>query len=618
LACSRQAAGTGSISGTVNDYLGNPVEAQILGAPEGFEGGISALTETDGTYSITDVPVGTWSMRCTFEGMIKPVDLAIQFAEGVTVSSGLTTTVDFTLPIGGKLAGRVTNTEGDRIANATVWVRDDVEDRYWFGTNTDSNGDYNFFDNFGNMPPGIGIYEIEVGPPLGTPCVGRIVTGISVFENQTTIVDIPLTCFGPGQIPSTWVGGQSGNWGDASNWNPPIVPDNNESLKFVVIIDSNAIGVDEIEVYLQQDHTIDQLDCYGTLELVNWVVNPIRLTLNDPNGLANYGALHIGGDGTVWIVGNVTNTARAGLEFWDVEIVGNLYNSADAIMEFGPHIEIQDGDFQNAGLLAISPECTELQVDMNFYNSGKIRIDGSVFNVGEVFDNNTTAAIEGFGIIFADDLLRNKGTIYASSGSLLLRSDISMTNRGTFKNNVGATLHIEGGDIEVPIADVNNRGIIEVNADGSVVFDCNLINEPNGTINLYGGTLAATTITQTADANFAGFGGITGDVSIDPNGLIQLTGPTNIVGDVMIDPNATLEISDGTTLITGHTTCNNGTIHMIGGRVICQGGLTNNSCNIIWEPGTYINVADFNLDGTVNFKDFAYIADSWLWQASWY
>jgi len=37
-----------------------------------------------------------------------------------------------------------------------------------------------------------------------------------------------------------------------------------------------------------------------------------------------------------------------------------------------------------------------------------------------------------------------------------------------------------------------------------------------------------------------------------------------------------------------------------------------------WEPGTYNNIADFNLDGQVNFKDFVDFAESWLWQASWY
>ncbi|GAI97908.1 unnamed protein product, partial [marine sediment metagenome] len=37
-----------------------------------------------------------------------------------------------------------------------------------------------------------------------------------------------------------------------------------------------------------------------------------------------------------------------------------------------------------------------------------------------------------------------------------------------------------------------------------------------------------------------------------------------------------------------------------------------------WQPGFYTNIADFNLDGKVNIKDFALFADTWLWQTSWY
>jgi len=53
------------------------------------------------------------------------------------------------------------------------------------------------------------------------------------------------------------------------------------------------------------------------------------------------------------------------------------------------------------------------------------------------------------------------------------------------------------------------------------------------------------------------------------------------------------------------------------GWIIPQGGLSG-ECHIIWEPGTYTNATDFNLDGTVNFKDFADFANTWLSQASWY
>jgi hypothetical protein len=228
---------------------------------------------------------------------------------------------------------------------------------------------------------------------------------------------------------------------------------------------------------------------------------------------------------------------------------------------------------------------------------------------GEVFHNEAIGTIIGHGSVFSYDDFENHGIVEASWGNLILTAGGTLNNHstGVLSNRALASLHIK------PESDVINLGNITVMPNGGVAFDCNLVNEPNGIIQLNGGALVATTITQTADANFAGFGGITGDVVIESGGLIQLTGPTNIVGDVNIATNATLEISDGVTLVTGHTT-NNGTIHMKGGRLIPQGGITNNG-NVIWEPGTYNNVADFNLDGHVNFKDFADFADTWLWQA---
>jgi hypothetical protein len=128
-----------------------------------------------------------------------------------------------------------------------------------------------------------------------------------------------------------------------------------------------------------------------------------------------------------------------------------------------------------------------------------------------------------------------------------------------------SSLHIR------PAEDVNNLGTIEVNAGGGVAFDCNMVNEPNAVIKLLGGTIAAKTITQSAGAIFEGFGGITGNVMINPNGLIELTGPTNIVGDVTVEHKAVLEISNGQTLIVGHTT-NNGEIRVVNGDVVSQGG----------------------------------------------
>jgi len=409
-----------------------------------------------------------------------------------------------------------------------------------------------------------------------------------------------------GVVNSKWVGGEQGEWGNKDNWDPRVVPDNNPFNTFAVTIDSNSIGVDHVDVRLLQDQTVNQLDCYGEVELLNGTSDWIELSLMNPNGLRNYGELEIEGECRMAIKGNVTNTTGAELGLWGAILIddGDLHNSTGATIKVGGvDVGVGNGDVENEGAIVIKPE-SEFWIDQTLYNTGRIHIYGGQCEP-QVLDNNGTGIIWGFGYIEVDELLRNKGEIYASGGSLAVICEGSVTNAGTLANGPLASLHIK------PAEDVVNNGIIEVNSGGGVALDCNLVNEPNSATKLLGGTLSAPTITQLADATFEGFGGITSNMTIDPNGIIKLTGPTNIVGGVEVAEGATLETSDGTTLITGQTTCN-GTIHMKGGRIIPQGGLSGN-CNIIWEPGTYSDIADFNLDGQVNFQDFACFADTWLW-----
>jgi len=430
-----------------------------------------------------------------------------------------------------------------------------------------------------------------------------------MFRKELALVAIVLAVgicdLQAAQIASTWDGGGDGQfWRDADNWDPNIVPDNDANT-FAVTIDSNSMGANKVQVHLQT-RTVDQLDCYGEVELRSYTSGWVELILVNPAGLTNYGYLVIE---ELEIGGNVTNTTGATVELEDMGIEGDLYNPAGATIEV--FYEVWVDAVENAGSIMIAL-AGKLDVEEGaLHNTGQINIYGGACTAyGNILDNNDTGLIKGFGVLYVDQLLRNKGQIYAYGGCLAIDTDGPLVNEGILSNYPLSSLHMK------PAVDVNNQGTIEVNAGGGVAFDCNLVNEPNGIIELLGGTLAATTITQKADANFAGFGGISGDVVIDPNGLIQITGPTNVVGDVTISPNATLEVSDGLTLITGHTTCN-GTIRMLGGYIIPQGGLSG-SCNVIWEPGLYTNVADFNLDGHVNLEDFALFADTWLWQSNWH
>ena len=148
-------------------------------------------------------------------------------------------------------------------------------------------------------------------------------------------------------IYSNWVGSEdSDEWNQANNWDPNIVPNNNGN-NFVVTIDSN--GVAEVEVGLQQDHIIDQLDCYGDVGLETWTGNWAQLTLVEPNGLTNHGSLWID---EIEIHGNVTNTNGAWLELCEVEIEGYLYNLQGGVIEAEGENDVWR-DLRNDGTLTI-------------------------------------------------------------------------------------------------------------------------------------------------------------------------------------------------------------------------------------------------------------------------
>lgn len=418
----------------------------------------------------------------------------------------------------------------------------------------------------------------------------------------------------PVRIDVYWCGDDWGSWINGDNWCtgpdgcspepcPPYEwPDNNDTQFFYVSINSSTVGFERVNVFLDGYYTVSEIEFRGDVNLKE----PGGLTVVEPNGFVNHDDLRIEID----VHGDIVNKAGSKIHFsGDNDITGNLYNETGSRISLERHeLNIHDGAVYNDGHIQLITDAS-IGEGYLFSNTGTIELFVGHCH-GMAFVNWPQGFIKGSGYVTSNEGFWNRGTIEAARGPMLLYvGDGKLVNEGKLINNPGSPLNIMTAE------DFNNVGIIEVNQDGAVTVDCNLINEPNGHISILGGTLSADTIVQEDGSVLKGFGGITGDVVIDQNGLIQLTGPTSIVGDVEISPNATLEVSDGTTIITGHTTCNNGTIHMIGGRVICQGGLTNNNCNVIWEPGIHTNMADFNLDGKVNIEDFAYFANVWLWKS---
>jgi len=102
---------SGSITGTVKSSSG----AAIAGASVGYGGG-TATTDSTGTYTLNNVPVGTVQLVASGSGFQS-------VTQSVTVSGGATSTANFTLsPVtGGTVTGKVTNiSNGAIMAGATV------------------------------------------------------------------------------------------------------------------------------------------------------------------------------------------------------------------------------------------------------------------------------------------------------------------------------------------------------------------------------------------------------------------------------------------------------------------------------------------------------------------
>jgi hypothetical protein len=269
------------------------------------------------------------------------------------------------------------------------------------------------------------------------------------------------------------------------------------------------------------------------------------------------------------------------------EIYGTEYNGPGATLTVDGQDLMVYGNVQNFGTVLILPNNT-LWAEGEFQNSGTVQIFGAQCSSVKTFRNNFGATIEGYGNIHSDTAINNKGLIQSLAGSLVVSSwadpKITVTtNSGVLKNSPGTTLAVMSFG-----PDVSNQGTVEINAEGTVTFDGKLTNEPNGIVKLLGGTLAASTVVEKAGATLQGFGGITGNITIDPGAAIILTGATNIVGDVAVAKGGELEIRDQTVLVTGKVNCD-GTIRLKGGHLIPQGGLSG-SYKVIHEPSMYAGI----------------------------
>ena len=172
----------GSISGIVTYPDGSPAsDIQIDAHREMAAGGGNAWTASDGSYTITSLTSGTYSVEVQSDYAAQP--------QTVTVTAGVDTPgVNFILTTGGSISGMVTDADGPV---AYIEVNAWSETGGWGGTMTDTNGIYSIT---GLYP---GIYHVNIwskGTGMNYASEEKIVT---VVEGQpTTGINFNLTTGG--------------------------------------------------------------------------------------------------------------------------------------------------------------------------------------------------------------------------------------------------------------------------------------------------------------------------------------------------------------------------------------------------------------------------------------
>ncbi|MCD4783744.1 MAG: carboxypeptidase regulatory-like domain-containing protein [Candidatus Eremiobacteraeota bacterium] len=246
-------ASYGTVAGSVKDAdTGNGIyDAKVkvvTSSTSSARAVYSAQTDSDGNYSITDIPPGTHQVTASKSGHQN-------VTRSTTVQAGETTTEAFTLTAvaGGTVSGRVTDVvDSTIIIGARVYI-DEYQDY------TDNSGDY----MISGIPTGTQVLHVEAGSFVDYQTTLEIVEGSSITQN------VPM----------------------AENNEPETPPNEGKSNIYGRVYDSGGAAVlgAEVQVYLQSGAAIRQstptptptpsetptpegsgeTDSYGTYEILN-------------------------------------------------------------------------------------------------------------------------------------------------------------------------------------------------------------------------------------------------------------------------------------------------------------------------------------------------------------
>jgi protocatechuate 3,4-dioxygenase beta subunit len=174
----------GILTGKVSDSAGKPIAGACLTITvEGQTGTIK--TDSTGTYTLTDVPPGTYTL--SFSGCTAGNYVSKTIA-GVSVASGKTTTENVSLASAGTITGKVTNSAGTALPGVCVSFTGPAS----HSTTTNSSGVY----TAPGLPPGTYTLTFK-GCTAGT-YLTKTITGVAVSASKTTTENVVLVA--PGTI----------------------------------------------------------------------------------------------------------------------------------------------------------------------------------------------------------------------------------------------------------------------------------------------------------------------------------------------------------------------------------------------------------------------------------
>ncbi len=213
---------TDSISGTVTDASGTPIEGINVAASNATDPGSIAQTAADGTYTINNLLPGTYSVRFTpfpqtagFNpggGNYLPQyyngEPSSQHADPVNVTGAATTSgIDAHLQAGGEISGHVVDQSGAPVANVLVSAYNALGAKIgsWF---TDAGGQY-LIDQ---LPGGTYALGFQVQTPNGSNLVAQYfpgrttlagASGVAVAQGADVMIDAHLNVPATGTVTGT-------------------------------------------------------------------------------------------------------------------------------------------------------------------------------------------------------------------------------------------------------------------------------------------------------------------------------------------------------------------------------------------------------------------------------